>query len=135
MRLGFKHIYESKLRHGLKKTSNQLCYCSMEAETTTLIMCCHFYNSNQTTLTIDRENIPISFSIVSDNNLISLVLFARDKFDDTKNEKKKWFTEVWWVTFLIIFKHVTHTLSFLLVNLPKVFFYPFKELVLYVILL
>ena len=66
----------------------------MEAETTALIMCCHFYNSNQTTLTIDRENIPISFSMVSDNNLISLVLFARDKFDDTKNEKKKWFTEV-----------------------------------------
>ena len=61
----------------------------MEAETTALIMCCHFYNSNQTTLTIDRENIPISFSMVSDNNLISLVLFARDKFDDTKNEKKK----------------------------------------------
>ena len=51
-------------------------------------MRCHFYNSNQTTLTIDWENIPISFSMVSDNNLIGLLLFAGDKFNDTKNKKK-----------------------------------------------
>ena len=35
----------------------------------------------------DLENIPISFSKVSDNNLISLFLHGDDKFDDTKNRK------------------------------------------------
>ena len=34
----------------------------------------------------DLENIPISFSKVSDNNLISLLLHGDDKFD-TKNRK------------------------------------------------
>ena len=35
----------------------------------------------------DLENIPIFFSTVSDNNLISLLLYSVDKFDDTKNRK------------------------------------------------
>ena len=35
----------------------------------------------------DLENIPISFSTVSDNNLISLLLYGDDKFDDTKSRK------------------------------------------------
>ena len=35
----------------------------------------------------DLENIPISFSAVSDNNLINLLLYDDDKFDDTKNRK------------------------------------------------
>ena len=35
----------------------------------------------------DLENIPISFSAVSDNNLINLLLYDDDKFDDTKIEK------------------------------------------------
>ena len=33
----------------------------------------------------DLENTAISFSIVSDNNLISLLLYGDDKFNDTKN--------------------------------------------------
>ena len=35
----------------------------------------------------DLENIPISFSTVSDNNLISLLLYGNEKLDDTKNQK------------------------------------------------
>ena len=35
----------------------------------------------------DLEKIPTSFSPVSDNNLISLLLYGDDKFDDTKNRK------------------------------------------------
>ena len=33
----------------------------------------------------DLENIPMSISTVSDNNLIILLLYNDDKFDDTKN--------------------------------------------------
>ena len=35
----------------------------------------------------DLENIKISFAAVSDNNLISLLLYGNDKRDDTKNRK------------------------------------------------
>ena len=37
----------------------------------------------------DLENILISFSTVSDNNVISLLVYDRfdDRFDDTKNRK------------------------------------------------
>ena len=35
----------------------------------------------------DLENISISFSTFSDNNLSSLLLYGDDKFDDTKNRK------------------------------------------------
>ena len=35
----------------------------------------------------DWENITISFSAVSDNNLISLLLYDDDSFDDTKCRK------------------------------------------------
>ena len=35
----------------------------------------------------DLENVPISFSTVSDNNLISLLLYGNERFNDTKNKK------------------------------------------------
>ena len=35
----------------------------------------------------DLENISVSFSTFSDNNLISLLLYGDDKFDDTENRK------------------------------------------------
>lgn len=35
----------------------------------------------------DMENISISFSMVSDNNVISLLLCGDGKFDDKKNRK------------------------------------------------
>ena len=33
----------------------------------------------------DLENVSISFSTVSDNNLVSLHLYGDNKFDDTNN--------------------------------------------------
>ena len=43
-------------------------------------------NSNRAILMNDLENIPISFSTVSDN-LISLLPYSDGKFDDVKNRK------------------------------------------------
>ena len=37
----------------------------------------------------DLKNIAISFSTVSDNNLICLLLYGGDQFDNTKKQKKK----------------------------------------------
>ena len=88
LRLGFSHLPEHKFRHDFKGTLNPLCYCSIKTETTThYFLRYYFYNSNQATLFNNLENIPISFSMVSDNNIISLLLQGDDKFDDTMIEK------------------------------------------------
>ena len=87
-RLGFSHLRKHKFRHGFKDVLNPLCYCSIEAETTThYFLRCLFYNSNRPALMNDLENLPISFSKVSDKNLISSLLHGDDKFNDTKNRK------------------------------------------------
>ena len=87
LRLGFSHLREYKFRNSFKDTLNALSFCSIDAETTTHYFLLCFYNSNQATLMNDLKNIPICFSTVSDNNLISLVLYGDDKLHDTKNRK------------------------------------------------
>ena len=88
LRLGFSHLCEPKFIHGFTDTLNQFCSCSIEAETTAHYFLRYLlYNSNRTTLINDFENILISFSTVSDNNLVSLLLYGDDKFNDTRLEK------------------------------------------------
>ena len=77
---------QCKFRHGFKGATNPLCCFSIEAETTAhYFLRCHFYNSNRATIMNDLENVSISFSTVSDNNLVSLHLYGDNKFDDTNN--------------------------------------------------
>ena len=101
--LGFNHMRENKFRLGFKDTLNPCCYCSIDAETTThYSQRCHFYNANRATVMNDLERTPISFSVVSENNLISLFTYGDGKFEDIKNRKTllssirfiKGFTEV-----------------------------------------
>ena len=87
LRLGFSHLREHKSNHRFKDTLNPLCSCSVEDEITThCFKQFHFYNSNRATLMNALENIPTSFPTFSDNNLISLLLYGDDKFNDTKNQ-------------------------------------------------
>ena len=87
--LGFSHVREQKFRHDFKDTLNPLSSCSNEAETTAHYLSdSHFYIANRAIPMNNMENISISFSAVSDNNIIILFLFGDDKFDDTKNQKK-----------------------------------------------
>ena len=80
--LGFRHLCERKCMPDFKDTLNPLCHCSIEAKTTThYFLCCHFYNSNGSTLMNNLENILTSFSTVSDNNPISLPLYDDNNFD------------------------------------------------------
>ena len=88
LRLSFSHLHEHKFRHGFKDTLNPLCSCSIEAKTTThYFLRCHFHGSIWATLMNDLEIILIPFSTVCDNNLISLLLYGDDTFDETKNRK------------------------------------------------
>ena len=70
LKLGFSHLCEHKFRQRFKDTLNSLRSCSIEVETAT-----------------NLENILISFSTVSDNNLISLLLYGDDKFDTQRIKK------------------------------------------------
>ena len=68
------------------KTLNAICFSSIDAETTTnYFLLCRFFNLNQATVMNDLRNLPFSFSTVSDNRLISLLLYGDDKLHDTKN--------------------------------------------------
>ena len=88
---GIKMLIRLTLRLKLRpvlKTLNPLFSRSIEARTTTHnFLRCYFYNSDRAIFMNDLEKIPTSFSPVSDNNLISLLLYGDDKFDDTKNRK------------------------------------------------
>ena len=48
---------------------------------------CHFYNSSRATLMNNFGNIKSSFAAVSDNNLISLLLYGNDKLDGRRNRR------------------------------------------------
>ena len=72
MKLVLATFVSTNLSAVLKGTLNPTCICSIESETTI---------HSITTLT------PISFSSVSDNYLISSLLYDHDEFDDTKNRK------------------------------------------------
>ena len=59
----------------------------MEAKTTThYFLHCHFYDSNRAIIMNDLENIPNSFSTVSDSYLISLLLYGNDQFNNTESK-------------------------------------------------
>ena len=88
LRLSFSHLHEHKFRQGFKDTLNPLCSCSIEATTTThYFLRCHFHGSIWATLMNDLEIILIPFSTVCDSNLISLLLYGDDTFDETKKSK------------------------------------------------
>ena len=71
LRLEFSYLHGHKFRHGFDDTLNPLFPCSTEAENTThYFLRCHFYNSNRAIVINNLNNILISFSTVSDNNLI-----------------------------------------------------------------
>ena len=86
LRIGFSHLGERKFRKDFRDKLNPLCSCGIEIETTTeYFVHCHFHNLNRAVIN-DLENIPISFSTVSDK-IISLYLHGNGRFDDTKNRK------------------------------------------------
>ena len=88
MRLGFRDLCERKFRHNFENTLNPLFSYSIKAEAAThYSLRFHFYKANRATIMTELENIPISFSTVSDNNLLSLLLYGNDKFNNSKNRE------------------------------------------------
>ena len=71
----------------------------------------------------DLENIPISFSTVSDNNLISLLLYGNEKLDDTKNQKMLMPT----IRFIKKLKRKIYSKKFLTFSKKSIFLYFIKR--------
>ena len=87
LRLGLSHLREQKFGHNFEDTLNSLCSCSIEAETTLhFFLRCQFFNDIQEILMNDL-NIDRSFPSLSQDKLISILLYGSDAFDNKKNHK------------------------------------------------
>ena len=88
LRFGFSHLREHKFRHNFLNTLNPMCSCSLEPETTThfLLHCPNFTNL-RLTLMSNLNDIDPTISSLDDANLVNLLLFGKDSFNNKKNKK------------------------------------------------
>ena len=86
LRLGFSHLNEHKFRHNFQETLNPMCSCMAEAETTChfLLRCCNFTNIRMSLMN-DLSHIDNSFTLLTENKLVDLLLFGCDKYDSLTN--------------------------------------------------
>ena len=88
LRLGLSHLREHKCQHNFEDTLNPLCSCSIEAETTLhFFLRCQFFNDIRGILMNDLINIERSPPSLSQDKLISILLYVSDAFDNKKNRK------------------------------------------------
>ena len=87
LRLGFSHLNEHKFRHNFRDTLNPLCSCMNEPETTShfLLRCCNFVNSRNILMN-DISYIDNSILLLSESNLINLLLYGSKKYDSITNK-------------------------------------------------
>ena len=87
-RLGLSHLCEHKFRHNFEGTLNPLCSCRIEAETTLhFFLRCQFFNDIREILMNDLMNIDRFLPSLSQDKLISILLYGSDAFDNKKNHK------------------------------------------------
>ena len=86
--LGLSHLREHKVRHNSEDTLNPLCSCSIDAKTTLhFFLWCQFFNDIREILMNDLINIDRSLTSLSEDKLISILLYGSDAFDNTKYRK------------------------------------------------
>ena len=81
LRLSFSHLREHRFRHGFKDIEYTFCPIVLKLKPQHTISCTAT-DSNRAIIMNDLENIPNSFSTVSDSYLISLLLYGNDQFND-----------------------------------------------------
>ena len=85
LHLGFSHLREHKFKHGFRDILNPLYPGSTKAETTAhYFLHCHFYNANRPALMNELNEIDSSFSTLTENKFIDLILDVSGKLDDKK---------------------------------------------------
>ena len=80
VRLKLSHLNEHKFRHNFRDTLNPLCSCSLEPETSNhFLLHCPHYDTHRQTLFDYIYTIDESISNLSDDNLVSLLLYGNSK--------------------------------------------------------
>ena len=80
LRLRLSHLNEHKFRHNFRDTLNPLCTCNLEPETNShfLLHCPHYATQRQTLFNF-IYSIDESIANLSDDNLVSLLLYGNTK--------------------------------------------------------
>ena len=88
LRLGLSHFREHKFRHNFEDILNPLCSCCIEGETTLhFFLLGQFFNDIRETLMNDLMNTNRSLPSLSQDKLISILLYGSNAFDIKKNLK------------------------------------------------
>ena len=88
LKLGLSHLREHKFRHNFEGTLNPLCCCSIEDETTLhFFLRCQIFNDIRQILMNDLISIDRSLPSLSQDKLVSILLYGSDAFDNKKNRK------------------------------------------------
>ena len=88
LRFGFSLLREHKFQHNFEDTLNPLCSCRIGAEITLhFFLWGQFFNDIREILMNGLMNIDRSLSSLSQDKLISVLLYGSDAFDNKKNRK------------------------------------------------
>ena len=74
-----------KFRHDFCDLLNRLYMCSVDTKTTTLFLVLSFLYENQTILISDLENRDQSLCTLRDMNLVDLLLYDNEQFNNKNN--------------------------------------------------
>ena len=93
LKLGLSHLREHKFWHNFEDTLNPLCSCRIEAETMLhFFLRCQLFNDIREILMNDLISIDRSLPSLSQDKLVSILIYGSDAFDNKKNRKILIFT-------------------------------------------
>ena len=77
LRLQFSHLNEHKFRHGSSNTTNPMCVCRTEVETTEhFLLGCQFYSTQRLELSENLEKVEPKFLSLSVKNQALILLYG-----------------------------------------------------------
>ena len=88
LRLGLSHLREHKFNHNFQDTINPLCPCNLEVESVShYFLRCRRYDQLRSILKNELNTIDRIILNFPDNELVNLLLYGNDKFDNETNTK------------------------------------------------
>ena len=88
LRVDFSHLNEHKFRHNFADTSNLLCSCSLEIESTAhFFLRYRYYNNIRITFMNELNDIDNSITSRQPNELLRIILYGDCKFKDDVNKR------------------------------------------------
>ena len=77
LRLQFSHLNAHELRHGFGDTTNTMCACGSEVETTEhFLLCCHLYSLHRLELFENLKKVDSSFLNLKVKEKVSFLIYG-----------------------------------------------------------